>query len=353
MKNAIRQVSSGKYWTWHRANRRPLEGFRVPLAFGEVVSTPTRTLHILDVISSAPLISQDTTTLLPSLFVKRKFDESKESSISWSFPNLSRHSFPSTMTRATVLFHSSYHGFKTMKTFNDTDHPEPSYRGCVHSRQDVLILVKACQLGLLAHPIKLSSTRWKRGVAKNGSVFILQKTKDQKSWRDDRKWHCILDKGRKLTIYEEHLAAITAETERLEPGGKNLSPLAYRDDLCRLPNALFRDPEACRNRPLLKLRTEVAIDLKRQFVVFWYMTGVEKASSMPMTPSEDPLLQHLISEKLFRQARVGGTNDKAQINRMILCCVLSKSHWFRSTARCHIPPSVLRAPPHACGTEHS
>lgn len=106
MKNAIKQVSSGKYWIWHRANRRPLEGFRVPPAFEEVVSTSTRILHILDVISSAPLISQDTTTLLPSLFVKRKFDESKESSISWSFPNLSRQSFPSTMTRATVLFHS-------------------------------------------------------------------------------------------------------------------------------------------------------------------------------------------------------------------------------------------------------
>ena len=100
----------------------------------------------------------------------------------------------------------------------------------------------------------------------------------------------------------------------MEPGGKSLSPLAYRDDLCRLPNPPSPDPEACRNRPLLNLSTEVLLSPKHHFVVFWYMDTVEKASSMPMTPSEDPLFRHLVRKESFAHARVSGTNGKTQIN---------------------------------------
>ena len=73
------------------------------------------------------------------------------------------------------------------------------------------------------------------------------------------------------------------------------------------------------------------------------MDTVEKASSMPMAPSEDPLFQHLIRKESIAQARVGGTNGKAQINRKVLRLMMRNSNWFRSTAIRHTP--ILRAAP--------
>lgn len=83
------------------------------------------------------------------------------------------------------------------------------------------------------------------------------------------------------------------------------------------------------------------------------MDTVEKASSMPMAPSEDPLFQHLIRKESIAQARVGGTNGKAQINRKVLRLMMRNSNWFRSTAISHTTTPMLRAAPRARGTEHS
>lgn len=103
------------------------------------------------------------------------------------------------MTRTIIrfrffFFSSSFHEFNNMKRSKEAKNLEPSNRGRVDSRQDVLILAIDCQHGKLTQPTKLSSMTWKGAVTKDGSVFILQKTEDQISWRDDRKWHCILNK---------------------------------------------------------------------------------------------------------------------------------------------------------------